>query len=50
METVTIPKVKLEKMETEIKVLRSSRLYRRLLQFYNNISIGKKYSRKDLGF
>jgi len=50
METVTIPKIELEKMEEEIKVLRNSRLYKRLLEFEQNISKGKKYTREDLGF
>ena len=50
METVTIPKHKFEKMKEEIKTLRNSKLYRRLLEFERNISQGKKYSRKELGY
>tara|TARA_Y100000310_G_C20517652_1_gene732015 strand:- start:807 stop:959 length:153 start_codon:yes stop_codon:yes gene_type:complete len=50
METITIPKVRYDRMKKEIIVLRSSRLYRRLLEFEENISKDKKYSRKDLGF
>ena len=50
METITIPKVQFEKMKQEIRILRSSRIYRRLLEFEKNITKGKKYTRKDLGF
>ena len=50
METVTIPKAQFEKMREEILVLRSSKLYRRLLEFEKNITKGKKYTRKNLGF
>ena len=34
----------------EINVLRNSRLYKRLLEFEQNICQGKRYTRKDLGF
>ena len=37
-------------MIMEIKILRSSKLYKRLLEFEENINSGKKYTRKDLGF
>jgi hypothetical protein len=50
METITIPKAKYEKMKKEIIILRSSRLYKRLLEFEENISNGKKYTRNDLKF
>ena len=49
METVTIPKEEFENMQKEIKLLRDSKLYQRLLEFEQNIS-KKKYTRKDLGF
>ncbi len=50
METITVPKIKFEQMQEEIKTLRKSKLYQRLLQFEQNILQGKKYTRKDLGF
>ena len=50
METITIPKEKYEQMKIEIELLRNSPLYKRLLEFEKNISEGKRYSRKDLGF
>ena len=49
METVTIPKPKFEQMKREIELLRSSKLYQRLLEFEENIA-SKKFSRKDVGF
>ena len=49
MDTVTIPKEDFELMQREIKTLRSSNLYKRLLEFEKNIS-HKKFTRKDLGF
>ena len=50
METVTILKEDFEQMISEIKILRNTRIYKRLLEFEKNISEGKKYTRKDLGF
>ncbi len=50
METVTIPKAEFEQMQREIKTLRSTQLYKRLIEFEKNIAAGKKFSRKDLGF
>ena len=50
METITIPKVEFKEMQEEIKTLRNSKLYRRLLEFEQRILQGKKYTRKDLGF
>jgi len=50
METVTIPKPKFEQMERELETLRQTRLYKRLLEFEENIAAGKKFTRKDLGF
>jgi len=49
METITIPRAQYEKMKEEIRILRSSKLYKRLLEFEDNIQ-KKKYSRKELGF
>ncbi len=49
-ETVTVPKKKYETLRREVKALKNSRLYRRLLEFHKNISSGKEYSREDLGF
>jgi len=37
-------------MKIEIELLRNSKLYIRLLEFEKNITEGKKYTRKDLGF
>jgi hypothetical protein len=50
MEMVSIPKAKLEQMKQEIKTLRKTKLYKRLIEFEENIVKGKKYTRKDLGF
>jgi PHD/YefM family antitoxin component YafN of YafNO toxin-antitoxin module len=50
MKTVTIPKADFEQMQREIETLRSTRLYKRLLEFEKNISLGKRFTRKDLGF
>jgi len=49
METVTIPKAKFEQIRQELETLRNTALYKRLLQFEQNIK-EKKYSRTDLGF
>ena len=49
METVTILKEDFEQMQREIKTLRHSKVYERLLEFEKNIA-KKKYTRKDLGF
>ena len=50
METVTIPKEEFEIMKREIKTLRNQRLYKRLMEFENNIKSSGKFTRKDLGF
>jgi hypothetical protein len=50
MEMVSIPKAKLEQMKQELKTLRKTKLYKRLIEFEENISKGKKYTRKDLEF
>ncbi|MFH1391520.1 MAG: hypothetical protein ABIH20_04380 [Candidatus Diapherotrites archaeon] len=49
-ETVTISKEKYNALRDEVKTLKNSKLYKRLLEFHKNISSGKEYSRKDLGF
>ena len=49
-ESVTLPRVEYEQLMTELKTLRNSKLYQRLLEFEKNITTGKKYTRKDLGF
>ncbi len=50
MELMKIPKREYEQMKIEIEILRNSKMYKRLLEFEKNISKGKKYFRKDLGF
>lgn len=50
METIEIPKRQFEQMKIEIETLRNSGIYIRLLEFEKNVSEGKKYTRKDLGF
>lgn len=50
METITVPKAEFEQMQQELKTLRNSHLYKRLLEFEQNIASGKKFARKDLGF
>ena len=49
-ETVTLLKEEFERMRQELELLKDSRIYQRLLEFEENISKGKKFSRKDLGF
>ena len=48
METVTIPKEDFELMQREIKTLRNTKLYTRLLNCLENLK-KKEYTRKDLG-
>ena len=50
METVTIPKSEFEQMSADLKSLRNSKLYLRLLEFEQNILQGKRFTRKNLGF
>ncbi|HLD06733.1 MAG TPA: hypothetical protein VJC16_04335 [Candidatus Nanoarchaeia archaeon] len=50
METITVPKEKFAAMQHELETLRNSKLYQRLLEFEHNITHGRKYTRKDLGF
>lgn len=49
MKMISIPKDKLEIMEREIKMLRNSKIYKRLLEFEHNIRVGK-YIQEELGF
>lgn len=49
-ETVTLLKEEFERMKQELELLKDSRIYQRLLEFEENISKGKKFGRKDLGF
>ena len=49
-ETICIPKAEFELMKKEIKVLKESQIYKRLLEFENNLLKGKRFSRADLGF
>ncbi len=48
-EVITIPKEEYELMVTELETLRRTDLYKRLLQFIQNIQ-KKKFTRADLGF
>jgi hypothetical protein len=48
METVTIQKKKFELMQREIKTLRNTKLYKRLLACLDSIS-KKEFTRKDIG-
>ena len=50
METITLPRLELEQLHRELETLRNSGLYKRLLEFEKNISEGKRFTRKDLGF
>ena len=50
METITLPKAEFEQLNRKIKILRNSRLYKKLLEFEKNIAEGKKFTRRDLGF
>ena len=50
METVTIPRIQFEQMQTELEILRHGSLYTQLLQFEKDIAEGRKFTRKDLGF
>tara|TARA_Y100000310_G_scaffold244193_1_gene248890 strand:- start:1852 stop:2007 length:156 start_codon:yes stop_codon:yes gene_type:complete len=48
-ESVMVPTEELSLMGREIKALRNTALYKRLLQFTDNIK-KKKFTRQDLGF
>ena len=49
IETVTLPRVEYEQMVIELETLRRSDLYKRLLQFIQNVQ-KQKFTRSDLGF
>ena len=49
-ETILVPKKEYESLKREVKLLRNSATYKRLFEFEKNISFGKKFYRKDLGF
>lgn len=48
-ETITIPKEEYQMMVVELETLRRTDLYKRLMQFIQNIQ-KKKFTRADLGF
>lgn len=50
METVTIPKEQYKEMKESLEILKRLKIYKRLLEFENNLEKGKVYSREDLGF
>lgn len=50
MGKIKISKYEFKQMQRELRTLRNSNLYKRLLDFENNIAKGKKYTREDLGF
>ena len=50
MKTISLSKTKFEQIQSELKTLRNTHLYKRLLEFEKNISQGRKFTRKDLGF
>lgn len=47
---ITISREKYLGMRREIETLRKTKLYKRLLEFEENIKAGRIYTRKDLGF
>ncbi len=49
MDSVTIPKSEYLKMKSEIKTLRDSELYKKILKSKEELK-KKAYTRKDLGF
>ena len=50
METVTIPKEEYERMKNALRIVRSMKLYTRLLEFEKNVENGEAYTRKAIGF
>ncbi len=50
MEKVTISREEYERMKEALNVIRNIKIYKRLLEFENNIRKGEKYTREDLGF
>ncbi len=49
-ETLLVSKSEYLKLKSENRVLRNTELYKRLLEFEQNISSGKVFTREDLGF
>ncbi|MFT4308960.1 MAG: hypothetical protein ACMXYL_00540 [Candidatus Woesearchaeota archaeon] len=50
MDNVTISREEYESMKKEIETLRNSKLYKRLVEFEENIRTQGKYTRNNLGF
>ena len=49
-ELITIPRYQYIKLVNENRMLKKTELYKRLLEFEQNIQAGKVFTRKDLGF
>jgi PHD/YefM family antitoxin component YafN of YafNO toxin-antitoxin module len=49
-EVITIPRERYLEMKREMETLRKTKLYKRLLEFEENVKAGRIYTRKDLGF
>jgi hypothetical protein len=49
-ETICVPKEEFKIMKEELRTLRETQICKRLLEFEQNISKGKKFTRADLGF
>jgi len=44
MKSIKVPKYKFKQMKKELKILKDSNLYKRLLEFKININNGRKYN------
>ena len=49
-ELISISKEEYENLKEEVSMLRNTRLYKRLLEFEENLRNGNIFTRKDLGF
>lgn len=49
-ETILVSKDEYNTLKEQVKLLKNSRLYKRLLEFEQNIAKGGKFYRADLGF
>ena len=49
-DTIIISRFEYDQMRQEIKTLRNTKVYQRLLEFEDNIARGRRFTRKDLGF
>ncbi|GEM_PF-1233900 len=49
-ETMLISKDEYAALKRQVEMLKTSKLYKRLLEFEQNISKGRKFYRADLGF